>query len=225
MTTFLLSMLGALIVAGIVAWLRRPRLAYLVPKIFSHTKADLKGQLAEITIFNRGFSNEEDIVLTLNRKLKYQVIGATATGFELDESKLKIPRLGSNKEITLILTINGGPFSLADIESCLSKSTTGNGFTGLELVPMAAQARLAVTTFLIVMGVLFFGITFGIDYVFDSKAKATEQTTSGSTDPDIEAAANEAIHDVNEAIAATKNSQFAIREWKASAIYSDSTLA
>ena len=92
--TLVLTILGGLIVAGILGWIRKPRLCVLVPRMFSYSQLTDKGQLVELTIFNRGFKTEESIEVTLNPSLKYEMLGASSQDATLVKNKLVISLTG-----------------------------------------------------------------------------------------------------------------------------------
>ena len=219
-TTPLLSILGALIVAGIIGWLKRPRLAYLVPRLFTKSNLSDDGQLAEITILNRGFGNEEDVAVLLNPKLHYEVVGATTREYTFIQNKLTIPRLGSNQDVSFVLTIDGGNFSLTDIESCLSKATTGQGFSTLVEVPASAQSRLAAVITLVFFPLLIVGGIWGLNLFFgDDGVKQAAATAAADAGKAKEAAAGAsadataALNTANKALAAT-SAVVEVNDWK-----------
>ena len=63
--SILLTIIGGLILAGLLGWIRRPRLVVFVPRLFSHSRISDKGQIVEISIMNRGFKTEEAVELSL----------------------------------------------------------------------------------------------------------------------------------------------------------------
>lgn len=229
--TPLLSILGALIVAGIVAWIRKPRLAYLVPRLFNKSNTSEHVQLAEITVLNRGFGNEEDVVLTLNPKFKYEITGSTSRDYVFEDNKLTIPRIGSNKEITVVLTVEaialtGQLFSQADIESCLSKATTGIGAASLAEVPSSGQSKIAGVVTFIFIPILAFTVFWGLEKLFNPKdleanASAAEASAK-SAEIDAASAADAASQALAEAREAIANKTKVYKGWKVPSLYYNS---
>jgi hypothetical protein len=166
--TLVLTILGGLIVAGILGWVRKPRLCILVPRMFSYSQLTDKGQLVELTVFNRGFKTEESIEVTLNPSLKYEMLGASSQDATLVKNKLVIYRLGSSDEIAVILVVENRVFKNDDIVQCLSKDTKGTIASKLELVPMTASQRVALLAWLVFIAAVFYGLNSGVDYFFKS---------------------------------------------------------
>ena len=200
--TLLVSACGALLVAGLVAWIKKPRLAYLVPRLFTKSNISDHGQLAEVTVFNRGFGNEEDVVLSLNPKLRYEVVGSTSRDFVFFENKLSFPRIGSNNDITVVLTIEGGAFDQTDIESCLSKTTTGVGVDSLALVPSSGQSKVAGVVTFIAVPLVALLVFYGLERIFvprDVMDSATAAVETARQDADA------ALGEANRALEAVRS--------------------
>lgn len=178
--TLVLTILGGLIVAGILGWIRKPRLCVLVPRMFSYSQITERGQLVEMTVFNRGFKTEESIEVTLNSTLKYEMLGSSSQDITLVKNKLTISRLGASDEVAVILIVENGLFKPDDITQCLSKETKGTIADKLELVPMTASQRISLITLIVLIPALFYGLSYGADYFFKN-IRTTEN--SSSSDP------------------------------------------
>ena len=164
--SILLTLLGGLALAGILGWVRKPRLVVFVPRLFSHSRISDKGQIVEISVLNRGFKTEEQIELSLNPHLHYELIGSNNPDTALHGAKLAIPRIGSADDCSVLLQAENGKFSHNDIVNCLSKESKGTVATKLEELPLTAQQRVGVVGFialLVVGGALAFK---GIDAYF-----------------------------------------------------------
>ncbi len=149
--TILYALLGGLLLTGVVAWIKRSRLALLVPKLFIYSNVSKSGQLAELTIFNRGFKTEEAVEISLNPRLKYELVGKTAENISLSNTKIEISKIGASTDVTLILLVENGEFGKTDIVSCVSKETTGNLYDSLEFIPATGNQRIAaVLVFLVI---------------------------------------------------------------------------
>ena len=163
------TLLGGLILAGVLGWIRKPRLVAFVPKLFSHSKISDNGQIVEIWFMNRGFKNEEVIEATFNPQLRYELIGTNNPSVALEKGKLLIPRIGTGDDSSVLLQVEGGKFTVADIVSCLSKETKATITSKLEEVPITSSQRVGFLTFLLVFGLLFTLVLRGMDWYFESK--------------------------------------------------------
>lgn len=178
----ILTLIGSLVVAGILGWIRRPRLVVFVPRLFSHSKISDNGQIAEVSIMNRGFKTEEAIVLSLNPHLHYELVGSNNPESELIGSRLSIPRIGAADDCSVLLQIERGKFTYEDIVNCLSKETKAIVVTKLENIPVTAQQRVALTAFMLVLLFLATLLITSIDRAFEEeKSKIAE--TKNEPDP------------------------------------------
>lgn len=175
-----LTILGGLIVAGILGWIRKSRLCILVPRMFSYSQITDRGQLVELTIFNRGFKTEEVIEVTLNSLLNYEMLGSSSQDISLTKNKLTISRLGASDEVAVILVVENGLFKQDDITQCLSKDTKGTIASTLEQVPMTASQRVGLITLLVICAAIFFGFNYGVDY-FVKNTDSTVNNTSNES--------------------------------------------
>lgn len=157
----ILTLMGGLALAGVLGWIKKPRLIVVVPKLFTYSHLSERGQLAEITIFNRGFKTEEAVELSLNPSLQYNIVGSNSQDISLSKNKLTISRVGPGDEVTTILLVEGGVFAKGDISNCLSKETKGEIVSSLEQVPETAQQRIKSTISLIAMSLLVFAAMYG----------------------------------------------------------------
>ncbi|UHQ19096.1 hypothetical protein LVB87_13020 [Lysobacter sp. KIS68-7] len=173
------ALIAGLVLAGILGWIRRPRLVVFVPRLFSHSSISDKGQIAEISVMNRGFKTEENVELSLNPLLHFELVGSNNPDATLSRAKLSIPRIGSADDCSVLLQVENGRFSKDDIVSCLSKETKAVVATKLEEVPVTAQQRVGVILF-IGAGLLFaFGAIKGIDYYVEKEfgtARGTDES-------------------------------------------------
>lgn len=151
--------------AGVLAWIRRPRLVVVVPKLFTYSNLSERGQLAEITIFNRGFKTEEAVELSLNPSLQYNLVGANSQDISLTRNKLTIFRIGPGDEVGTVLLVEGGAFSKSDISNCLSKETKGRVVASLDRVPPTGPQRIHLIALLFFVPVVLYSFTMFIDYI------------------------------------------------------------
>lgn len=142
--SILLTIIGGLSVAALLGWIRKPRLVTLMPRTFSYSHITDKGQLVEISVFNRGFKTEENIDVTLNPSYSYELLGANSQDVLIDKNRIKISRIGPSDEITTLIIVEGGVFKTDDILQTLSKETKGNTVSKLEEVSPTGQQRVAL---------------------------------------------------------------------------------
>ena len=166
--TIVLTVIGGLIVAGLIGWIKRPRLIVLVPRMFSYSQITDRGNLVELSVFNRGFKTEEAIDVTLNHTLVYEIVGSNSQDVTVKDNKLQISRIGPSDEVTVLLLVEGGVFKPDDIAQCLSKETKGRVVSKLEEVSPTGSQRVGLVGALIGVPLLLYAGTYGIDYLVAS---------------------------------------------------------
>lgn len=164
--TIVFALIGGLLLAGILGWIRKARLVVFVPRLFSHSKISDKGQIAEISVMNRGFKTEEGIELLLNPAMHYELVGSNNPDATIVRNKLCVPRIGSADDCSILLQVENGNFTHADIVSCLSKETKATVTTKLEDVPVTAQQRVGLIIFFGLFSAVILAGYKGIDYFF-----------------------------------------------------------
>lgn len=180
--TILFTLIGGLILAGILGWIRKARLVVFVPRLFSHSKISDKGQIAELSVMNRGFKTEESVELLLNPAMHYELLGSNNPDALLLNNKLSVPRIGSADDCSILLQVENGKFTHTDIVSCLSKETKATVATKLEEVPVTAQQRVGIIVFFGLFSILILAGIKGIDYFFDLD-KPNRETASVEAEP------------------------------------------
>ena len=183
--TIVLTVIGGLIVAGLVGWIKRPRLVVLVPRMFSYSQITDRGHLVELSVFNRGFKTEEAIDVTLNHSLSYDVIGANSQDVTIKDNRLHITRIGPSDEVTTLLLVEKGTFKPDDIVQCLSKETKGKVVSKLEEVSPTGPQRIGLVAGLIGLPLVLYAGTIGLDYLF-TLAKQTNTTVAADASPVVE---------------------------------------
>lgn len=179
------TIVGGLIVAGLVGWIRKPRLVVLLPRSFSYSQITDRGQLVEISVFNRGFKTEEAVEVTLNHMLRYELVGSNSQDATVASSKIHVPRIGPSDEVTVLLLVEQGTFKRDDIVQCLSKETKGVAVGKLEEVPPTGPQRIAVLGLFVLVPALLYGLTFVLDYASDilNKSAAPVAITQEKREP------------------------------------------
>ena len=183
--TIVLTVIGGLIVAGLVGWIKRPRLVVLVPRMFSYSQITDRGHLVELSVFNRGFKTEEAIDVTLNHSLSYDVIGANSQDVTIKDNRLHITRIGPSGEVTTLLLVEKGTFTPDDIVQRLSKETKGKVVSKLEEVSPTGPQRIGLVAGLIGLPLVLYAGTIGLDYLF-TLAKQTNTTVAADASPVVE---------------------------------------
>lgn len=193
--------------AGLTAWIRRQRLVAYVPRLFSYSVlTDKNGQLAELSVMNRGFKTEEAVEVTISPALKCDIVGSTNNDVVLKDNKLSIPRIGAGDDVTIILLVEGGVFNIAEITGCLSKESRGLVVGRFDQIPMTGPQRVGIVGVFVVVPAILILAYFGVTGYFEKKIEkvgeqAAEKATATAT---ASATAN--------AIAAT-GVNVVIREW------------
>lgn len=130
---------------GILLFIATSTLAYLFkmrqlyatsPKLYKNLQISKNGSLCEVIILNRGNQVEEDICVSLDPDLKFELVAASTADISLEGSILKSERLHKNKEVSAILLIEGGTFDHSKIISISSKATSGRVIKKISEVPL-----------------------------------------------------------------------------------------
>lgn len=159
------TIVGGLIVAALAGWIRKPRLIVLVPRSFSYSQITDRGQLVEVSVFNRGFKTEETIDITLNHAMRYELVGSNSQEVLVSGNKITIPRVGPSDDVTVLLLVEPGTFKSNDIIQCLSKETMGRTVEKVENIPPNGPQRIAIVGGFVVIPFFLYGMTFAMDYV------------------------------------------------------------
>jgi len=178
--TTVLSILGALAVAGLVGWIKHARLVVLVPKTFSYSELTDKGhgQLVEVAVFNRGWKTEDSIDVIMNPALTYQMLGANSQDVKVEDNRLKISRIAPSDEITALLIVEKGTFRRDDIVQIVSKESKGLSVSKAEEIGLTGPQRIQLVIILILM--LLLGGAFYL--FFQSIGTPTTSQTSQAVD-------------------------------------------
>lgn len=164
--SLLLTIVGGLVVAALLGWIRKSRLIALVPRTFSYSHITDKGQLVEISIFNRGFKTEELIDVVLSSAYFYEMLGSNSQDVLIDKNRIKISRIGPSDEVTVLIVVEGGVFKKDDIVQILSKETKGSTVSKLEEVSPTGLQRIGLVVFFVAIPIaLYIGYLFINDIV------------------------------------------------------------
>lgn len=147
----------------------------LVPRLFSYSHLTDRGQLAEITVFNRGFKTEEHVELSLGPALCYNIVGSNSNDVLLVKNKLVIPRIGPGDEVTALLLVEGGSFSKSEISNCLSKESKGKVVSKLEEVSPTGPQRIALVAAFIALPLILYLMPIAFDYFAKTRPESRIQ--------------------------------------------------
>lgn len=160
--------LGALLVYAF----RVRQLYVVIPRLFSVSLLTTNGKVAEVRTYNKGRSTEEDVLITLDPSLKYEIVASSDSTCALESSAVKIPRIPPGDDFSVLLLVEGGDFSRERLSTISSKTTKGKLLNGIENVPPnAGNALLAVVAFLALMAAPVAGIHYYYEW---QKASADE---------------------------------------------------
>lgn len=164
------TVIGGLLLAALLGWIRRPRLVVLVPRSFAYSQLTDRGQIVEISVFNRGFKTEEAVDVVLNPRLRYEIVGANAQDIQLNKNKIEIRRIAPSDEATLLLIVEDGVFKADDITHIVSKETKGRTVSKLEEVPPTGAQRIALVSIFIAVPIALYGFIQSLDYIAETAA-------------------------------------------------------
>ncbi|MDN5525565.1 hypothetical protein, partial [Acinetobacter sp.] len=154
---FILGIVGTIIAAAMV-WLcsrlfNKRQLYVISENLYKNSLLTDKGIVCEISIFNRGRQIEEDIELTLDNNLSYELLAYNDSNASLDNNIIKIKRLHLKSMVGILLLIEQGEFSYKKIHKVESKTEKGRVVEKLAEVPMNyVDLILAFFLFLLFIG-------------------------------------------------------------------------
>jgi len=193
-TNLLLTLIGGLLLAALLGWIRKPRLIVLVPRLFSFSPLSVKGQLAEISIFNRGFKTEELIEVDLGGALSYEIVGANTKDIKLTNNKLLIQRIGPGDDVTALLLVENGAFTRGEISNCLSKESKGFIVSKLEDVSPTGPQRIGLVSVFVALPIIaYLGYSAFTTELNLVKKSATESATKSATESATKSATKSVI--------------------------------
>lgn len=135
----ILGVIVGLIILG-VGWVAKTlfhsRQLYVVSEnLYGNSLLTDKGIICEISIFNRGRQVEEDIEITLDNNLKYELLAYNDANAVLEKNIIKINRLHKKSKLGVLLLVEEGDFTFKKINKVESKSEKGRIVEKLDQVP------------------------------------------------------------------------------------------
>lgn len=163
----LITVISSLVMIFLTYIFKRRQLYIATENLYRTSEISNKGILCEISIFNRGRQIEEDIKVSLDNSLKYELLAFNDSNMSLDENIIKIDRLHKKSKVSVLLVENGD-FSYKQILQVDSKTEKGRIIEKVEDVP-PNLFDLIVVLFLLVP---FIGAGAWAGYLYnDTKTK------------------------------------------------------
>lgn len=156
-STIISSVIAALLIAGIFAWIKSRRLFVVAPKMYLTTTLS-DGQIVSLTLLNLGFLPEEDVAITVRPSTKFELLGTSKSTLATHGNTLSLPKLGRNESVVILLLFENSKFSEADIESIESKATKGKVVESKEKAASVGQGLFVIG---LTLTFLFIPFAFG----------------------------------------------------------------
>ncbi|WP_286831799.1 MULTISPECIES: hypothetical protein [Acinetobacter] len=164
----LITVISSLVMIFLTYIFKRRQLYIATENLYRTSEISNKGILCEISIFNRGRQIEEDIKVSLDNSLKYELLAFNDSNMSLDENIIKIDRLHKKSKVSVLLLVENGDFSYKQILQVDSKTEKGRIIEKVEDVP-PNLFDLIVVLFLLVP---FIGAGAWAGYLYnDTKTK------------------------------------------------------
>lgn len=139
---------------------KRRQLYVVTENLYRTSEISNKGTLCEISIFNRGRLIEEDIRVSLDNSLKYELVAFNDSNMSLEKNIIKINRLYKKSKVSVLLLVENGDFTHKQIIQVDSKTEKGKVIKELEGVPPNVFDLLIV--FITIIPI--FGLAYYIGY-------------------------------------------------------------
>lgn len=147
------------VLTSLVAYAFKVRQLYAaVPKL--HRKSFLSdgGSVAELVVYNKGTKVEEDISLEIRQEIRCELLASNKSGASITDNVLKIDRIHSHSEVSVILLVEGETLSYDDLVSLTSKEIKGGFYKKTdEVPPSASKSAISISIILLVVSLLYWG--------------------------------------------------------------------
>lgn len=144
---------------SLVAYAFKVRQLYaVVPKL--HRKSFLSdgGSVAELVVYNKGTKVEEDISVEIRQEIKCELLASNKSGASIIDNVLKIDRIHSHSEVSVILLVEGEALSYDDLVLITSKEIKGVFYKKTdEVPPSASKSAVAMSIILLAGSLLYWG--------------------------------------------------------------------
>lgn len=166
----LVGIISSLIMIFLTYIFKRRQLYVATENLYRTSEITNKGTLCEISIFNRGRLIEEDIKVSLDNSLNYELVAFNDSNMSLDSNVIKISRLHKKSKVSVLLLVENGDFSHKQIIQVDSKTEKGKVIEKVEEIPP--------NLFDLILGLIlllpFIGGSAWVGYIFSE----TKNTTS-----------------------------------------------
>lgn len=131
----LIAVISSLVMAFLTYIFKRRQLYVATENLYRTSEISNKGILCEISIFNRGRQIEEDIKVSLDNSLKYELLAFNDSNMSLDKNVIKIARLHKKSKVSVLLLVENGDFGYKQILQVDSKTEKGKVIEKVEDIP------------------------------------------------------------------------------------------
>lgn len=156
----LVAIISSLIMIFLTYIFKRRQLYVVTENLYRTSEISNKGTLCEISIFNRGRLIEEDIRVSLDTSLKYELVAFNDSNMSLEKNIIKINRLHEKSKVSVLLLVENGDFTYKQIIQVDSKTEKGKVIKELDGVPPNVFDLLIV--FITIIPI--FGMAYYIGY-------------------------------------------------------------
>jgi hypothetical protein len=131
----LLSLVTALVAAGLISLSKIKQLYLVVPKLFPFSALTDRGTIIELQVLNRGRSTEEDVRIDLPPHIVYELVATDQSNARVESNSVVLPRLPPRSEASAIV-LSDAELNLSAVTITISSKTTkGKVFKKLSDVP------------------------------------------------------------------------------------------
>lgn len=147
------------VVTSLVAYAFKVRQLYaVVPKLHRQSFLSDGGSVAELVVYNKGTKVEEDISLEIRQEVKCELLASNKSGASIVDNVLRIDRIHSHSEVSVILLVEGETLSYDDLVLLTSKEIKGDFCKKIdEVPPSASKSSVTFSMLLLVGGLLYWG--------------------------------------------------------------------
>jgi len=133
--TVLVALSAPLIASALIYQATKRKLCVVMPNLLAHTSLANEAQTIELMILNKSRESEEDIIIELDPKMKYELIASTNSKINITKTSVQISRIPGNDNVVVIFMCENGFFRQQSVLSISSKTTKGVMYDKLEDVP------------------------------------------------------------------------------------------
>jgi len=163
----------------LIYFYKKRQLYAVIPKMYEFSYFSDNGTVCELKFFNKGINIEEEILLEINADKKLELLSASTSSIILSENKIKIPRLFSDTEASMILSIDDGRLSSKDLISITSKNIKGKIYNDvLEVPPSSRSVIYWLLAISLLVSIFYFNLPDKIINYFNSSKTELINTTS-----------------------------------------------